>query len=230
VVEYQLRIRDLPSGERPRERLKAFGASNLSNTELLAILLRTGLPGENVLSLAYRLLASFGGLGGLARASFNELCSHRGVSEAKACQVLASLVLGRRLGSLQPEERAVIRSPQDVFNLFQGEMGFLDQEHLRVVLLSTRNHVLGVQEVYAGNVSSAVVRPAEVFRPAVRENCPAVIVVHNHPSGDPAPSPEDTRVTHQLVEAGRLLDIELVDHIIVAGQSYFSLKEKGLGF
>ncbi|MBI4233699.1 MAG: DNA repair protein RadC [Chloroflexi bacterium] len=229
-VEYQLRIRDLPAEERPRERLKAFGAASLSNAELLAILLRTGVTGENVLTLASRLLVRFQGLGGLARASFGELCAQHGVSEAKACQVLSALELGRRLSSLQPEDRAVIRSPQDVANLVQGEMAFLEQEHLRVVLLNTRNQVLGVQEVYVGNVGSAVLRPGEVFRPAVRENCPAVIVVHNHPSGDPTPSPDDVQVTQQLVQAGRLLDIELLDHVVVAGQRFLSLKEKGLGF
>ena len=143
---------------------------------------------------------------------------------------MAAMELGRRLVSLHPEDRATIHSPQDVFNLFLAEMGFLEQEHLRVVLLNTKNQVLGVREVYVGNVNSSIIRVSEVFRPAIRENCPAIIVVHNHPSGDPAPSPEDIEVTRQIASAGSLLDIELLDHLILGGQQFISMKEKGLGF
>ncbi len=229
-VQYTPRIRDLPEGERPRERLRNHGASHLSNAELIAILLRTGLEGESALNMAARVLAKFGGLPGIARATFGELASERGIGEAKASQLLAALELGRRLVSAHPESRAVITSPQHVANLLQGEMGLLDEEHLRVLLLNTKNQLLGITEIYIGNVNSSVVRAGEVFRPAVRENCPAIIVVHNHPSGDPAPSPEDIRITAQLIEAGKLLDIELLDHIILGQQQFSSLKEKGLGF
>ena len=185
---YQPTIRDLPQGERPRERLREFGPKSLSNTELIAILLRTGLPGENVLALSSRLLARFDGLAGLGRVSFAELCAERGLSEAKSSQLMAALELGRRFVSLAPQERAVINSPQDVANLLLAEMSVLDQEHLRVLLLNTRNKVLGIQEIYVGNVNSSVIRASEVFRPAVQANAPSIIVVHNHPSGDPAPS------------------------------------------
>jgi len=188
---YQPTIHDLPQEERPRERLRQYGARYLSNAELLAILLRTGVQGENVLSMSNRLLARLGGLAGLGRSSFAELCAQRGLSEAKACQVLAALELGRRLVSLAPEERATIQSPQDVANLVAAGMATLEQEHLRVLLLNARNQVLSIQEIYIGNVNTAVVRPAEVLRPAVRENAPSIIVVHNHPSGDPAPSAVD---------------------------------------
>ncbi|MBI2164930.1 MAG: DNA repair protein RadC [Chloroflexi bacterium] len=224
-------IRDMPQGERPRERLKAYGVSALNNTELLAILLRTGVRGESVVGMASRLLARFQGLEGLARANLSELCEMHGVSEAKASQVLAALELGRRMLSLSPQERPVVTSPQDVANLVAAEMGLLEQEHLRVVLLNTRNQVMGISEIYVGNVLSAVVRPAEVFRPAIRENHPSIIVVHNHPSGDPAPSRDDVAITKDLVEAGRLLDIELLDHIVVGkGNRFVSMKEKALGF
>ena len=229
-VEYHLMIRDLPAAERPRERLRSYGASHLSNAELLAIILRTGTPSESVLSLATRLLSQFGGLAGLARASYDELRSIYGFGEAKTAQLKASFELGRRLLSLQENERATIRSPQDVANLLQGEMAFLEQEHLRVALLNTRNQVVSIHEVYQGNVNSAVIRAGEVFREAVRSNCPAIIVVHNHPSGDPTPSQEDIRVTEQLVEAGRILDIEVLDHVVVAQNGFMSLKERGLGF
>ena len=228
---YSPTIRELPQGERPRERLKEYGAKHLSNTELVAILLRTGLQGENVLSLSSKVLMQFGGLAGLGRSTIGELCAVRGLSEAKACQILAALELGRRSVSQSPEERVAINSPQDVANLLMGEMSLLEQEHLRVLLLNTKNEVMNIQEIYVGNVNSSVVRPAEVIRPAVRENAPSIIVVHNHPSGDPTPSQEDVSITKDLVAAGKLLGVELLDHVIIGSQNRFvSLNEKGLGF
>ena len=228
---YQPTIRDLPQGERPRERLKHYGAKNLSNTELIAILLRTGMQGENVLSLSSRVLAQFDGLSGLGRGTFAELCALKGLSEAKACQLMAGLELGRRLVSLSPAERVTINSPQDVANLVMGEMAALEQEHLRVLLLNTRNEVLSIQDIYVGNVNSSVVRPAEVIRPAVRDNAPSIIVVHNHPSGDPTPSQEDVGITQQLAAAGKLLGVELLDHVVIGnGGRFVSLNEQGLGF
>ena len=229
-VTYSTMIRDLPRGERPRERLRDYGPGNLSNAELIAILLRTGVTGENVLNLATRLLSQFEGLPGLSRVTFVELCSLNGISEAKASQILAALELGRRASSLQPEDRAMIRCPEDVANLMSAEMSTFEQEHLRVALLDTKNHVISVREIYVGNVNASVIRPAEVFRPAVRENAVAVVVVHNHPSGDPTPSPEDVSVTTDLKSTGDLLGIELLDHIIIGNPSHFSLKERGMGF
>lgn len=229
MVEYHPRIKELPSCERPRERLRESGPASLSNSELLAIILRTGTTSENVLSLAGRVLVRFGGLAGLTRASFGELCAERGVGQAKAAQLKAALELGRRLVSAQPEERAVVRSPHDVANLLMAEMGLLEQEQLRVVLLNAKNQVISIAEVYKGSVNTSLIRTSEVFREAVRENCPAIIVVHNHPSGDPTPSSEDIQVTEQLVEAGRALDIEVLDHLIIGEQRFVSLKEHGVG-
>lgn len=229
--KYQPTIRDLPQGERPRERLREFGPKSLSNSELIAILLRTGLPGENVLAVSSRLLARFDGLAGLGRVSFSELCAERGLSEAKTSQLMAALELGRRFVSLSPQERAVINSPQDVANLLLAEMSVLDQEHLKVLLLNTRNEVLGIQEIYVGNVNSSVIRASEVFRPAVQANAPSIIVVHNHPSGDPAPSSQDVDITKELISAGKLLGIELLDHVVLGSASrYVSLNERGLAF
>jgi DNA repair protein RadC len=230
MVEYHLRIRELPAYERPRERLKESGPASLSNSELLAIILRTGTASENVLGLAARVLTRFGGLAGLARASFGELCAERGVGQAKAAQLKAALELGQRLVSTQPEERAVVRSPQDIANLLMAEMGLLEQEQLRVVLLNTKNQVISMPEIYRGSVSTSLIRTSEVFREAVRENCPAIIVVHNHPSGDPDPSPEDIEVTQRIVETGKVLDIEVLDRMIIGQQRYVSLKEWGVGF
>ena len=212
---YTTMIRDMPQGERPRERLRDYGAASLSNSELIAILLRTGLGGESA---------------GLGRATFGEMCSQKGISEAKACQLQAAFELGRRLVSLHPEDRAVIHSPEDVANLLGAEMAILNQEHLRVLLLDTKNHVTAVSEIYIGNVNSSIVRPAEVLRPAVRDNSASIILVHNHPSGDPTPSPEDVAITRQIRESGELLGIDVLDHIILAGRRHVSLKERSLGF
>lgn len=230
MVEYHLRIRELPAGERPRERLKQSGPASLSNSELLAIILRTGSAAENVLGLASRLLTRFGGLAGLAKASFGELCAERGVGQAKAAQLKAALELGKRLSTAQSGEKTIIRTPRDVADLLMAEMALLHSEHLRVVLLNSKNHVLSVSEVYKGNVNSSLIRPAELFREAVRENCPAVIIVHNHPSGDPEPSPDDIRVTELIIGAGKTLDIDVLDHIIIGNGRFVSLKERGAAF
>jgi DNA repair protein RadC len=165
-VEYRVRIREMPVTERPRERLRDYGAGNLSNAELLAIILRVGTATENAVRLAERLLARFDGLPGIQRATFTELCSEHGLGEAKAAQLQAALELGKRLLAVLPEDRATVRSPQDVANLLQGEMGLLEQEHLRVVLLTTRNQVVGATELYKGSVNTAQVRVSEVLRRA----------------------------------------------------------------
>ncbi|MDX1663922.1 MAG: DNA repair protein RadC [Candidatus Promineifilaceae bacterium] len=230
VVEYSPMIRDLPVDERPRERFIQVGARAMSTTELLAITLRTGVGGESVVRLAERLLAEFQGLSGVARASLSELCQIKGIGPAKAVEIKAALELGRRLLAAAPEERPRVTSPADAANLLMSEMMLLEQEHLRLILLDTRNHVLGTPTVYKGSLNTSVVRIGELFRYAIRDNAAAFIVVHNHPSGDPAPSPEDVHVTRQIVQAGRLLDIELLDHIVIGHQRYASLKERGLGF
>lgn len=202
------------------------GSKNLSNTELIAILLRTGSAGENVISLSVRLLARFDGLAGRGKTAFADLCGERGLSEAKACQLLAALELGRRYILLAPEER-IISTPQDAANLVTGEMGSLEQEHLRVILVNTRNGVLSTHEVCVGNVNSLVVRPAKVFRPAVRSDATSLIVVHNHRSGNPAPSDDDIEITKDLVACGNLLGIEVLDHLVIgSGQRYVSMNGK----
>ena len=223
-------IRDFPSGERPRERLAHYGAGHLSNSELLAILLRTGLEGENVLAMATRMLSEFGGLSGISRVTFDEMCEVRGISSAKACQILAGIELGRRVGSMTPEDRVTITSPSDLATLFMAEMSSFDREHFRVATLSTRNQVLGIEDLYSGSVNAAIIRPAEVFATAVRRNAPQIAIVHNHPSGDPTPSAEDIAITRTLVEAGKLLDIDLVDHLVIGQGIFVSMREKQLGF
>jgi DNA repair protein RadC len=229
-AEYRPLIRDLPAAERPRERLRHMGASALSNAELLAIVLRTGGAGENVVAQATRLLSRFDGLPGLARASVGELCAEHSVGEAKATQVLAALELGRRLLATHPEERPSVRSPQDVANLLLADMALLEQEHLRVVLLNTRNQVLGAPEVYKGTVNATHVRVSDLFRDAVREGCPSIIVVHNHPSGDPTPSGDDVAITREIIAAGSLLGIDVLDHVVLGRDGFASLRERRLAF
>ena len=228
--DYIPTIHDLPLDLRPRERMLYAGASALSTTELLAIILRDGVRGENVIRMAERLLTEFGGLAGLVQANFEELCRVRGVGEAKATQVKAALELGKRLLLTAPQERPQIRNPSDVANLLMMEMGLLEQEHLRAVLLDTKNFVLRIVLIYAGSLNTAVVRVGEVFREAIRANSAALILAHNHPSGDPTPSPEDVRVTEMIVEAGALLDVNVLDHLVIGRNRYVSLKERGLGF
>ena len=230
-ASYQPTILDLPPCERPRERLREHGPRYLNNAELVAILLRSGVAGENAINVAMRVLSEFDGLAGLARAGYADLCQQRGLNHAKSSEIMAALELGRRIASLAPEERAQISCPQDAASLLTAEMAPLVQENLVVLLLNTRNQVVARRTIYIGTVNSSAVRPAEVLRPAIRENAPSIIVAHNHPSGDPTPSPEDVSVTRDLVAAGKLLDIELLDHLVIGhGGRFTSLKEKRLGF
>ncbi len=229
-VEYTFTIHDMDQGDRPRERLLELGERALSTSELLAIGLRTGIGGENVVRLAERLLAEFGGLPGLARATIAELVEVKGIGPAKAVEIKAALEMGRRLLASTPQERPKVTTPADAANLLMSEMTFLEQEHLKVVLLDTRNRVLSTPTIYVGSLNTSVIRVGELFRMAIRNNAAAMIVAHNHPSGDPAPSPEDIRVTRTLVKAGKLLDIEILDHIVIGRQKFVSMKERGLGF
>lgn len=223
-------VREMASDERPRERLERYGAGALQNAELLAIILRTGLHGENVIDLSQRLLRDFGGLASLVATDLPELCQAHGLGPAKAAQLKAALEIANRLVALGPEQRPRISSPADAARLLMFEMAYLAQEQLRVLCLDTKNHVIAQTVVYQGTVNSSAVRVAEVFRPAISRTCPSVIVAHNHPSGDPTPSPEDVRTTEQLRKAGELLDIELLDHIVIGRNQFVSLKERGLGF
>jgi DNA repair protein RadC len=224
------RIRDLESSQRPRERLASLGATSLSNAELIAILLRTGIKGINAVQLGQKILVDYGGLAGLHRLSYTELCRMRGVGPAKAAQIKAAVELGNRFAASTTTELPVIQSPEDAASLILYEMGALEQEHLKVMLLDTRNRMVKLVEVYRGSLNSSLIRVSEVFKEAVRANAAAIIVVHNHPSGDPTPSPEDISVTSAIVQAGKLLDIEVLDHIVVGKNKFISLKSRGLGF
>ncbi|HEX3030739.1 MAG TPA: DNA repair protein RadC [Bacillota bacterium] len=221
-------VKELPEELRPRERMLQAGAGSLSNTELLAILLRTGTRGESVIDLAQRLLACYGGLKGLVHVSPKELSQLSGIGTAKATQVLAALELGKRVGQLSSEQRITVRAPQDVARLLMDEMRFLDREQFRTVLLNTKNQVLELELVSVGSLSSSIVHPREVFKNPLKKSAAHLILVHNHPSGDPTPSREDIEVTNRLMEAGKILGIEILDHIIIGDNKFTSLKEEGL--
>ena len=223
-------MRDMPESDRPRERLIAVGERAVATSELLAILLRTGVGGESVNRLAERLLSAFSGLPGLAKASIHELTTVKGIGPAKAVEIKAALELGRRLLATMPVERPQIASPADAANMLLSEMGLLEQEHLRVILMDTRGRVIRIPTVYIGSLNTSVVRVGELFKQAIRDNAAAVIVVHNHPSGDPQPSAEDVAVTREIIRAGKLLDIPVMDHIVIGRGRYVSLKERGLAF
>ena len=227
---YRLMLREMAPDERPREKLKLRGPAALSDGDLLAIILNTGIRGETVTDMSQRLLAEHGGLRGLFRMEISELAAVRGLGDAKSVRLKAALELGRRLAVLSPEERPVVTSPDDVANLLQIEMSALDQEQLRVVLLDTKHRILAVRTVYQGTANQAQVRVAEVYRDAIRQNAVAIVAVHNHPSGDPTPSAADVSLTVELARAAELLDIELLDHLIIGQGRWISLKRLGLGF
>ena len=223
-------IREMPPTERPRERLAARGAAGLSSAELVGLLWGSGSRGRSAVDLAEDVLARHDGLTGLARATDVELESVPGIGAAKAAQLAAAFELGRRLLADWPAGRWTIRSARDVADRLVLQMGRLEREELRVVLLNTKNAVLRVATVYQGNVSSSLVRVGELYRDAVRLNATGVILVHNHPSGDPTPSPDDLHLTAEALAAGRLLDIDLLDHLVVGHDAWVSLRDRGVSF
>ena len=223
-------IRELPPEERPRERLVARGPAGLSNAELVALIWGSGAAGRSAVELASEAVATHGGVAGLAGASVVELESLPGVGSARACQLVAAFELGRRLLSDWPSGRFTVRTPRDLADRLVLQMGRLDREELRVVLLNTKNQVLAIQTVYQGNVSTALVRVGELFRDAVRQSAAGVILVHNHPSGDPTPSPDDLHLTAEAVAAGRLLDVPVLDHLVIGHDAFVSLRDRGVAF
>ena len=225
---YHTRIREIPSDDRPRERLLKYGADALSTAELLAILLRTGTDKLNAVRLADHVLSTFGSIRGVASATVEEMADIHGIGPAKAAQIKAAIEFGRRLVAASPEERTKIRSPQDVYNLLGPALRDEKREHFVALLLDTKNGVLRQLTVSVGDLSSSIVHPREVFAPAIRHSAASLIVAHNHPSGDATPSPEDAQVTKRLVEAGELLGIEVLDHVVLGDSRWVSLREKGL--
>lgn len=225
--EQPLLMKEVPAEERPRERMEAHGAGSVSNAELLAILLRTGTRSESAVTLAHRILQQCGGLRGLTAAGLDELRGVRGVGTAKALEIQAALELGRRLARGTGEELPVIRSPKDVASLVMEDLRYLQREHFVCLFLNTKNRVLARETLSIGSLSSTIVHPRELFRAAVKRSAASVVCAHNHPSGDPTPSADDIELTNRLVEAGRIMGIELLDHLVIGDGRFTSLKEQG---
>ncbi|MGG5254896.1 RadC family protein [Neobacillus sp. SM06] len=222
-----LMIRDFPQDERPRERFIQQGPQSLSNHELIAILLRTGTKDESVLQLSNRLLSHFEGLRQLKSATLEEITAIKGIGSAKAIQVLAAIEIGRRVTSLTFADRYVIRSPEDGAKYVMDEMRFLSQEHFVCLYLNTKNQVLHKHTVFIGSLNASIVHPREVYREALKRSAASIICLHNHPSGDPTPSREDIEVTRRLSESGKIIGVDLLDHLIIGENKFVSLKEKG---
>ncbi len=220
-------MREVHTADRPRERLITQGATSLSNQELLAILLRTGTKQESVLHLANRVLLYFEQIHHLKDATIEEITSIKGIGQAKAVQILAAVELGRRLSSKQTDTKYTIRSPKDAANYLMADMTSLKQEHFVVLFLNIKNQVMHKQTIFVGSLNASIVHPREIFREAVRRSSASIVCAHNHPSGNPAPSPEDIAVTKRLMEAGSIMGIELLDHIIIGDHQFISLNEKG---
>ena len=223
----QLRMREVHEADRPRERFLRQGPESLSNQELLAILLRTGTKNESVLSLANRILVQFEKLHALKHATVEEMMEIKGVGEAKAIQILAAIELGKRLAQKELDNKYTIRSPEDAANYLIPELAPLQQEHFVALFLNVKNQILHKQTIFVGSLNASIVHPREIFRVAIRRSAAAIIVAHNHPSGNPSPSPEDIDVTKRLIEAGHILGVDLLDHLIIGDHQFISLKEKG---
>ncbi|MBC8526014.1 MAG: DNA repair protein RadC [Candidatus Cloacimonetes bacterium] len=221
-------VRDLPIEDRPRERLQKIGVDNLSTQELLALIIEKGGKGQNVLTVAQNLLAHFGNLNKMKNASIEELKKVKGIGFATACKLQAAFKLGEKSEIQIKKYGEKIEGPESVFKLLRNEIGNKKKESFYILSLTTRNNLIGVDKVSTGTLSASLAHPREVFLPAIKNSASTVIIVHNHPSGDTQPSEDDLEITKRLVEAGKILGIEVVDHIIVAKNNYFSFKDKGL--
>jgi len=221
----QYKIRDIPKSDRPREKLIKHGVKFLTNSELLAILVGSGYQGKNVIQLAKETLAKYQAKN-LPKTSFQELVSQKGIGKAAACRILAAFELAQRLLLNQDEEAVVIRKPEDVFKLLK-EIGSYKKEHFIGLYLNARHQLIHKETISIGSLEASIVHPREVFEPALRHHAATLIAVHNHPSGEPDPSSKDLKINERLIKAGKILGIELIDHIIITSKAFTSLKDKG---
>ncbi|MHA0857065.1 RadC family protein [Paenibacillus sp. CMAA1364] len=221
-------LRDLPHGERPRERMMNYGAEALSHAELLAILLRTGSHQESAIHLAQRIMKQVGSIRNLVDLSISELTQIKGIGNAKAVQLKAAIELGQRLSRARMSDVVTIRSPRDAVDLLSEQLRYLQKEHFVCLFLNTKNHVIMQETLSMGSLNAAIVHPREVFRAAIKCSSASIVCAHNHPSGDPTPSPEDISLTSRLVEAGHIIGIEVLDHVVIGDGNFVSLKEQGL--
>jgi len=221
-------LHDLPQNERPRERLKKVGVDNLSLQELLALIIERGKRGENVLSVAQNLLAHFGSLAKIKEASLEELQKVKGIGFATACKLKAAFKLGEKALEYSEKYSQKIETPKDVFNLLKNELGDKKKEHFKLLSLNSRNKLISIDDISIGTLNASLAHPREVFLATIKHSAASIILVHNHPSGDPTPSKDDIEITKRIVEAGKILGIEVLDHIIITKTKVFSFKDKRL--
>lgn len=222
-------IKELPITERPREKLYTHGAETLSNEELIAIIIRTGSRTESAVELSKELLSKDNrGLVYLRDTTLQELMETKGIGECKASQILAAIELGKRINFLYALDKVKINQPNTIADLFMDEMRYLQKEHFRIVLLDTKNQIIVTEEISVGTLNASIVHPRDVFKVAIKRNANSIILIHNHPSGDPAPSREDINITNRLADVGNLVGIKVLDHIIIGDNKYISFKERRL--
>ncbi|MGI6453212.1 MAG: RadC family protein [Syntrophomonadaceae bacterium] len=227
MSEYHVGIKDLPVSMRPREKLMEKGEASLSDAELLAIIIGMGTRKVNAVDLARSLMVKYGSLRFLKEASLEELTAEHGIGPAKAISIRAAIEIGRRM-AVSVYHKPVIKSPQDVCDLVMEEMRYFDREYFRALYLDRKGGLLAMEDISKGGLHSSIVHPREVFKTAVKRSAASIILVHNHPSGDPTPSIEDIEVTRRLVQAGETMGIVILDHVVIGEKAYCSLKEKGL--
>ncbi|MFW6007357.1 MAG: RadC family protein [Halanaerobiales bacterium] len=227
-IDYQFTLKQLPEEDRPREKLIKYGAKNLSNAELLALIIRTGNRKRTAIELSQDILSYFGGLNSLTSLSVEEIKQIKGIGVAKSTQIKALIEISKRLAASSDQNRIIVKEPQDVSNVMMPRLRYNKQEVFSLILLNIKNQIIAISEITKGGLTSSIVHPREVFKEAIKRSSAAIILVHNHPSGIPEPSDEDIKITKRLIECGKIIGIEIMDHIVIGDGIYVSLKEKQL--
>lgn len=229
IIEKSYTIKDLPLSERPREKLYSHGAHALSNAELLAILIRTGHKEDTAIDVARRILSMDDrGIAFLADTTVQELTEIKGIGECKAAQILAAIEIGKRLNKIGSHDKVKVTTPSIIADLMIDEMRYLNKEHFKIAILDTKNQILTIENISVGTLNASIVHPRDVFKIAIKRNANSIILIHNHPSGDTTPSNEDINITNRLIDAGNLIGIKVLDHIIIGDNKYLSFKERNL--